>query len=757
MLLLWLWAMAQHSNAQCLQALDSPVAADWAVVEFPSAARGLILSADGQAWRTADGGNSWSPADLHSREAMQAVGFSGEQNGWAVGEAGTIRSTADGGASWGQQFSPLGADWRAVDFVNSELGLVAGGCGGLMRTADGGQRWSWVDAGSTNTLHALAWVNASVALSAGEGGLLLRSDDGGQNWGAIAGTGSGNHYSLAVQGDTAWLSGEGGTYFSADNGQSWSLRSSAVFTDLEAVRPGALMGCSPQGALLYSSNGGQSWQSLAAGLRSLDFFSSSQGIAVGDDGQLWRITWPAAPELAAPGQACRGDTLQLLGSAAEGPASYQWAAPDGSTVLGNSASFVLSESGTFTYEVTQNGCSLEQSVFIEALPPPELELGPGQSFCEGQSALLSAGVEAATYNWSDGSATPSISVATPGEYSLTVVDEAGCSAADTVTVAVLPRAIYRIEQELCSGETLTVGNSTFDVSNPSGTVVFPGGAANGCDSLVEVSLSFITPEPVAVDTALCAGELPLDYLGNSIEAAGTYSFELEGPAGCPQPHFVSLEVREEVRTESSASICEGGTLVWNGDTLSQAGIYESTFTSANGCDSTAALQLSLWPKPTIAIVDTLPDDGSGSGRIELSATDGTPPYEYRWESGAAGAVLENLEAGIYRLTLTDANGCRDSLSIELRLLNAVADLGKQAAFAVWPNPSEGAFTLEIEPALLPTARWLRMYGYSGQFLAEWRVGGERQVLQTHQPAGAYWLELVGERGVLGRRILIVQP
>ena len=45
------------------------------------------------------------------------------------------------------------------------------------------------------------------------------------------------------------------------------------------------------------------------------------------------------------------------------------------------------------------------------------------------------------------------------------------------------------------------------------------------------------------------------------------------------------------------------------------------------------------------------------GRIETTATGGTPPYAYLWSNNETTPNLENLEAGNYGLTITDSNEC----------------------------------------------------------------------------------------------------
>jgi gliding motility-associated-like protein len=47
----------------------------------------------------------------------------------------------------------------------------------------------------------------------------------------------------------------------------------------------------------------------------------------------------------------------------------------------------------------------------------------------------------------------------------------------------------------------------------------------------------------------------------------------------------------------------------------------------------------------------------GIGSIVANASGNTPPFQFSWNTGATGNVLENLSSGTYTLTLTDSIGC----------------------------------------------------------------------------------------------------
>jgi gliding motility-associated-like protein len=63
--------------------------------------------------------------------------------------------------------------------------------------------------------------------------------------------------------------------------------------------------------------------------------------------------------------------------------------------------------------------------------------------CDGQAATLSVGSGFAGYLWNDGSAAPSLSAGTPGDYTVTVTNMDGCTA--TKTFHVLPSGVATVD------------------------------------------------------------------------------------------------------------------------------------------------------------------------------------------------------------------------------------------------------------------------------------------------------------------------
>lgn len=99
-----------------------------------------------------------------------------------------------------------------------------------------------------------------------------------------------------------------------------------------------------------------------------------------------------------------------------------------------------------------------------------------------------------------------------------------------------------------------------------------------------------------------------------------------------------------------------------------AGKYKYTVKDGKGCESSAEVEI-LQPKDSFALAfdkkdETCRDDKDGE--INLKVTGGTSPYNFTWNDGAFTQNRENLEKGVYIVTVTDKNKCSTGLSVELK-------------------------------------------------------------------------------------------
>ena len=118
----------------------------------------------------------------------------------------------------------------------------------------------------------------------------------------------------------------------------------------------------------------------------------------------------------------------------------------------------------------------------------------------------------------------------------------------------------------------------------------------------------------------------------------------------------------------------------------KAGKYIATVRDYSGCilrDTATILQPSA-----IAVTPTIQEESTPkSGFIKLKVSGGNPPYKYSWKQGDTTASIDSLSAGTYHIIITDNNGCTQSDSFTVSLLNAISENLKPQTLSIFPDPT----------------------------------------------------------------------
>ena len=209
-------------------------------------------------------------------------------NGWAVGEHGTILFTNDGGQNWVLQLNisgPFASTFRAVYFTDLLNGWAVGSTyipyGGtwsslLYHTNDGGNTWENQYSAPTESFSDVWFVNPDTGWVVGDesylsDGIILYTEDGGVNWeeqyrvnfkylSGICFTDSYNGCAVGAQGHIVNTS---------NGGETWEVRTSytslyftsVCFTDLNnGWAIGIMPGWPPNAKIIHTEDGGNSWE-----------------------------------------------------------------------------------------------------------------------------------------------------------------------------------------------------------------------------------------------------------------------------------------------------------------------------------------------------------------------------------------------------------------------------------------------------------------------------------------------------------------
>jgi len=130
------------------------------------------------------------------------------------------------------------------------------------------------------------------------------------------------------------------------------------------------------------------------------------------------------------------------------------------------------------------------------------------------------------------------------------------------------------------------------------------------------------------------------------------------------------------------------------------GRYELAVTDQFDCQQVFSYEI-LSPDPIMITVASTPSRfGETTGSVTANPTGGTPPYDYDWdiENRQDSSTVDSLSEGIYRVTVTDMNGCMASRAVvvERDTATSISELQLfDAKIRLSPNPTAGATNLDV--------------------------------------------------------------
>ncbi len=477
-----------------------------------------------------------------------------------------------------------------------------------------------------------------------------------------------------------------------------------------------------------------------------------------------------------PVSTCSG-TPVVFSPQSEANYSYFWDFGDTSLTTDTSSlanpSWVYNQPGTYIYTLIVKSdylCGPGSDTItgtITIYQQPTVNLGSDSIFCSAISGvLLDAGNPGATYLWSTGDTTQTISAVNSGTYSVMVTTDTtgNCIGRDTIVYSLSSQITLGPDTAICSGASIILdpgitqqqylwntGDTTQTISASAAGQYIVQVINSNCtitDTLVISTIPLPTVN-LGNDTTLCsqpfsllldAGNPGAAYLWSTgattqlitASAAGTYSVTV-ADAQCSTTDSITISVQtvpQPVITGDTA-ICAGQTLlldpgvtaqqfIWNtGDTtstllVSTAGFY-SVQVINQPCTLSASMNLTVNPLPVVALgADTTLCPGQ---LLTLDAQNAGA--NYNWNTGASSQSISVSDAGTYAVTVT-AQSCVSADTINV---SSTQNIEFNETVSLCGSP--GGVVLD---AGNPGASYL------------WSTGETSQTI-TIQQAGTYWVSI----------------
>jgi hypothetical protein len=273
--------------------------------------------------------------------------------------------------------------------------------------------------------------------------------------------------------------------------------------------------------------------------------------------------------------------------------------------------------------------------------------------------------------------------------------------------------------------------------------------------------------------------------GNSYQfkwlASGTYNIYV-ADASCPNYHLVtpttiaaSIVIPMASNPSYNTPVCKGedliltatpsvtGTILWtdprnnfteSGNTITRSNAQPEMSTTykvqnmENGCASAPIyLDVHVFDNPVITSIDTLCVGTQDSGRITINATVGYgDSLEYALNDGPyqASPVFDFLSNGMYQIKVRTVGSDCVTIQDELELYcNCYCN--KEASISVFPNPSNGTFTVSADLPQASDVISIDVYDLAGRTVYHSDLSGKVGILRHkinigHYASGTYLLK-----------------
>lgn len=353
--------------------------------------------------------------------------------------------------------------------------------------------------------------------------------------------------------------------------------------------------------------------------------------------------------------ACSGantGAINLVVNGGNAPYTFNWG---GGITTQNRANLAA---GNYTVTITDNSsCTLSNTYTITQNASLAVTASSTNVTCFGGNngaitTSVSGGNSPFTYNWGGGITTQNRTSLSAGSYTITVTDNSGCSGTASATVTQPTNGVSASTTHTnasCNG-----GNNGTITLMPSGgtspyTFNWGGGittqnrtnltAGNYTVSVSDnnacsFSVSTTVNEPIAITLNITKTDLVCYNSNNGAVSVnitgGTSPFTYNWSNGAATPSLISLA----------------------------ANTYSITATDANLCTASA---VTIVTQPTQLSTALAPTNvtcfGLTNGNINLTVTGGTGSYSYNWNNSSSVQHLNNIIAGNYTVTISDANNC----------------------------------------------------------------------------------------------------
>ena len=313
---------------------------------------------------------------------------------------------------------------------------------------------------------------------------------------------------------------------------------------------------------------------------------------------------------------------------------------------------------TYTYDASGNRVSSITNNICFTTPQPTIAVTGNVVFCAGDSVILTSS-NSANYLWSTGGRTQKIVVKQSGKYAVNALYSSSCTkTSDSVTITVNPRPKAIItaigNTVFCNGDSVILKAETsnaysyrWSTGATSSSIIVKNADvyklyitnSNGCIDSTSTSVT-VNPLPIVIagmNKVICEGPKSQIQIGSPSVAGNTYSWS-------PTTGLIDATLANPFANPSLTTT------------------YTLKVTNTFSCSKISdPVTITVNPRPK-AMITAIGKTVFCTGDSVILKAETSNTYSYRWSTGATSSSIIIKNTGVYKLYITNSNGCVDSTS-----------------------------------------------------------------------------------------------
>lgn len=328
-------------------------------------------------------------------------------------------------------------------------------------------------------------------------------------------------------------------------------------------------------------------------------------------------------------------------------------------------------SGTYTLTVTDaNQCTVSKSAVVVENNPVNITTSTMDiscfGFCDGSATVMpSGGLAPYTYLWQPAGNTQKISGLCAGSYSVTVSDANKCSRSADVTVNQFVSLVATPGSTPASCFGSSDGSASVSASYGVGPYAYKWSNGQTTTSInnLKAGIYHVTvtdSKGCSLDVTATVAEPPEINLNTAVKNVSCFglsdAYISLNPSSGTAPYTYDWISGEMVNTLSNIP----------------SGFYSVTVTDYNSCVRKSSFFIT---EPPVLGANFRQEPAScpevDNGSAEVVAYGGVAPYTYVWKTNPVQttAKVTNLSYGVYKVQISDLNGCKIELTDSVKALH----------------------------------------------------------------------------------------